>query len=123
MVSTPEELLWTSFERVMAERQQTLIPLGIIRTAPGWSKYRAAAQLLSPWVALHFQPKDEVERARAYRIIAECILNMIEYWDVAWTPNLLMQQTSNATQAVDISFPGYAKAGLLRSWLVGRKHS
>jgi len=116
-VDAPEDLLWRGYTRYAEECRVLLPSVGYARKMRDWAKLKRACQDLDPWVRKHFEIEDETERAAAYRLVARCVMRMVDDMELSWLPRILMQQAANATQAVERQFPGYAQGGLLRTVL------
>lgn len=115
----PAELLWRGFIRVTEERDIILSSVAMAQNAASWPAFKRTCRRLDDWVKGCMAPESETERVKAYRIIADCIVRMIESWDnVPVLPSTLFKQAENATQAVEAQFPGYAAAGLLRRYVL-----
>ena len=111
-VDAPEILLWRAFQWCAPEldlRDHQLIKV----TFPEWSGFKKSLKLLDLWITKQFKPRDEQERHACYRIVAECILKLVERMQVHNKPRNLLLQTLNAIHAVEEEYPGYAEAGML----------
>ena len=117
-VDTGAELLWRGLVVAMENRNQLLPEVPQVKKTRGWSKFQKECDRLDSWVKENFQHIDETERAKSYRIVAECLVRMVLSWDRPVTPNILMGNVGKATQAVDMQYPGYADSRLLRKYVI-----
>lgn len=116
--AAPEELFWSGFTSVLAERGIVCQTAASVSRLKAWPAFAAVSKELVPWIDKHFGPRDMVELARSFRIIAKCVVDVVESMRVPMTPSVLLQQARNATQAVAHGFPDYLRAGLLRRWIL-----
>tara|TARA_R100001460_G_scaffold27881_4_gene55902 strand:+ start:2691 stop:3161 length:471 start_codon:yes stop_codon:yes gene_type:complete len=117
-VDAPEELMWAGYVRELERRHMSVPMLGIIRKARGWSRFKDSTKALDEWISAYFSPEDQTERRRAFRIAADCVVRMIDEWDTPLIPSTLLRHAESASQAIEMQFPGYASAGLLRRYVL-----
>lgn len=114
----PAVLLWRGFQRAAEDRNELLLPVEMAAKASGWPRLRTFAKMLDDWVESSFRPEDETERVHAYRIVADCVVRRMLLRDVALVVPAFFTFATQATQAVEDQFPGYAASGALRDFVL-----
>lgn len=112
----PSELLWSSFVSHLETLGVQAAPLGQARRNNGWSAFVRVSEQLDRWVTRHFDPETVLERKRAYKVCARCVIRSMHDMKIPITTRTLLQQSANATGAVDRQYPGYAEAGVLKQF-------
>lgn len=103
-------------------RKQGLLPSTstppINRVSPG---YAAAAEAVREELSRAFNPALRPPEAVALgRLVASALVSYLRRREITASPRTLLNNVDKALVAVDESFPGYLRAGLLRMcWSVG----
>lgn len=114
----PQELLWRGY-RMHADEMGIALPvLGFAMKSSTWPAFRKKAVEFDEWLTRMVGDMTLDERTHSYRVVARCVMAMCEEMQLVLTPTTLMQQAGNATQALNLAFPGYAASGLLRRALL-----
>lgn len=117
-VMSPAEMLWLGLVRTLKDQGSQAVPLGMAKKHRLWHKFAEEAAALDTWVTASFQPSDDMERLKSYRVSAGCVVRMYRKWNLNCVVPVLLRCVKDVQESVLAAFPGYAEAGALRRFVL-----
>lgn len=107
-----EQLLFTAIAQQLDAKGQTW-SLGMLARNALYTQFQSRCLATTIYVDRFFQPKNRLERLKAFRLLTRVLLRFLENARVPITLKTVVQNLDKIPRLVDDEFPGYLESGVL----------
>lgn len=112
-----ERFVHEQMQQTLDEVGAAAMPYPLLTKARYYSAFRLGVPVLMKFMSKHFRPKGQLERIKVMGILLDILVQRMKRRQMPVNVQTMCHQLCNVHLAVDLAFPGYTEANMLR-WVV-----